>query len=66
MNLENVLDLKKFNHFKPLFTLGKSKSFGIHEFFTGIKGLSNVRSKEFSTILAIDRNDFISIIKDNS
>ncbi|KAL4437912.1 hypothetical protein ABPG74_001083 [Tetrahymena malaccensis] len=47
-------------------TLEKGMFFGVQEFFTGRKRLFNVRSKDFCTLLCIDRQDFLNLLKDFS
>ncbi|KAL4487508.1 hypothetical protein ABPG72_007028 [Tetrahymena utriculariae] len=47
-------------------TLEKGMLFGVQEFFTGKKRLFNVRSKDFCTLLCIDREDFMHLLKDFS
>ncbi|EAS01781.3 cation channel family protein (macronuclear) [Tetrahymena thermophila SB210] len=47
-------------------TLEKGMFFGVQEFFTGKQRLFNVRSKDFCTLLCIDREDFMHLLKDFS
>ncbi|EAR93588.2 cation channel family protein (macronuclear) [Tetrahymena thermophila SB210] len=51
---------------RSLFTLKKGESFGAHTFFTGLSRVNNIRSKEFTTVLKIRRQDFLQLIQSNS
>ncbi|KAL4480344.1 hypothetical protein ABPG74_020860 [Tetrahymena malaccensis] len=51
---------------RSLFTLNKGESFGAHTFFTGLSRVNNIRSKEFTTVLKIRRQDFLQLIVSNS
>ena len=57
---ENIFKNKKKNSdSKILFNLEAGKSFGELEFFTGQNRSINVKSKDFTTVLKINRDKFI-------
>ena len=45
--------------------LHKGEIFGLFSFFNGEPRKTSVRSKDFSTILEIKKNDFLNIVKKN-
>ncbi|KAL4492847.1 hypothetical protein ABPG73_010396 [Tetrahymena malaccensis] len=50
---------------KTLSILGKGQSTGLMSFFTGQLRTATARSKSFTTIIRIQRDEFIKIIKEN-
>ncbi|KRX07628.1 Ubiquitin-conjugating enzyme/RWD-like protein [Pseudocohnilembus persalinus] len=69
-NLEIILQqqenaqLNLQNQEYKLFTLKKGDSFGKSEFFTGKPYNYSIKSKDFSTLLAVNREEFIEILSD--
>ncbi|KAL4505999.1 hypothetical protein ABPG72_013760 [Tetrahymena utriculariae] len=51
---------------KVLLRLEKGESFGAYTFFTGLPRINNIRSKEFTTILKIKRQDFLKLISNQT
>ncbi|KAL4480340.1 hypothetical protein ABPG74_020856 [Tetrahymena malaccensis] len=51
---------------KVLLRLEKGESFGAYTFFTGLPRMNNIRSKEFTTILKIKRQDFLKLISNQA
>jgi CRP-like cAMP-binding protein len=44
-------------------TLLPGDCFGVREFFTGEKRIYGVRTREFSTLLKIRREDFLAVVR---
>ncbi|KAL4497691.1 hypothetical protein ABPG73_020788 [Tetrahymena malaccensis] len=47
---------------KPISSLGKGQSFGETSFFTGEARKASVRSREFTTLLILNREEFLQIL----
>ncbi|EAR93584.2 cation channel family protein (macronuclear) [Tetrahymena thermophila SB210] len=60
-SVEVVLDAKQKNS-QSIYLLKKGQSFGEYTFFTGLPRVENIRSREFTTVLKISRQDFLMLL----
>ncbi|KAL4480339.1 hypothetical protein ABPG74_020855 [Tetrahymena malaccensis] len=60
-SVEVILDTKKPNS-QSIYILKKGQSFGEYTFFTGLPRVENIRSREFTTVLKINRQDFLMLL----
>ena len=52
------------NNIKPVCVLSIGQSFGEYEFFTASPRIYSIRCKNFCSLLKINRNEFLQILKE--
>ncbi|KAL4506000.1 hypothetical protein ABPG72_013761 [Tetrahymena utriculariae] len=60
-SVEVILDAKQTNS-QSIYILKKGQSFGEYTFFTSLPRVQNIRSREFTTVIKISRQDFLTLL----